>query len=263
MTCSSPTCSRMRPTCSSMTCAPSTSRAPRRPGTGSCAARPCRAACARPRGGTARRRCRARGAPSPRPGVARRRCRDPEALGRPHDRVGGSSTRLVVREVVEQHRVAVELDAVLPVLAGPVRRPRRRGRGPAPTPRSRCPAPGRRGRDGRVEGGRASAYDDAGPPERTTPAGRARRILGGRVVVRHELGVHPALAHAARDELRVLRAEVEHEDRRCGLPAHAAARAASAQRPIPTLCSRCSVLPSVLSAGATMISAFWNSWIVS
>ena len=79
--------------------------------------------------------------------------------------------------------------------------------------------------------------------------------------MRHELRAHAALAHAPRDQLRVLGAEVEHEhravverDARLGLCAH---------RDIPTPCSRCSFLPSVCSAGANMISAFWKSWIVS
>ena len=79
--------------------------------------------------------------------------------------------------------------------------------------------------------------------------------------MRHELRAHAALAHAARDQLGVLRAEVEHEhgavvesDAHLGRRAH---------RDIPTPCSRCSFLPSVCRAGANMISAFWKSWIVS
>ena len=79
--------------------------------------------------------------------------------------------------------------------------------------------------------------------------------------MRHELGAHAALAHAACDQLRVLRAEVEHQHRAVvESDAHLGLRA---QRDIPTPCSRCSFLPSVCSAGANMISAFWKSWIVS
>jgi len=34
-------------------------------------------------------------------------------------------------------------------------------------------------------------------------------------------------------------------------------------RPMPMPCERCSALPSVCSAGATITSAFWNSLTVS
>ena len=76
---------------------------------------------------------------------------------------------------------------------------------------------------------------------------------------------HAALAHAPRDQLRVLRAEVEHEHRAVVEPPAPAGRTSGvgAHRDIPTPCSRCSFLPSVWSAGANMISAFWKSWIVS
>jgi hypothetical protein len=40
-----------------------------------------------------------------------------------------------------------------------------------------------------------------------------RLDLGRGDAVRHELGVHAGLAHAARDQLRVLRTEVDHENR--------------------------------------------------
>ena len=102
-----------------------------------------------------------------------------------------------------------------------------------------------------------------------------------------------ALPHAAGDELAVLRAEVEHED---GVVAAASSMCAhdlvgavfgsghfghavilsspvvrcwrvvpgrGGGHPIPTSCSFCSFLPSVMSAGATMTSAFWNDWMVS
>ena len=102
--------------------------------------------------------------------------------------------------------------------------------------------------------------------------GRVRLdALDGRVV-RDELRVHAALAHAARDELPVLRPEVEHEDgveplhlRRAlrhgaslSLISDASPVAGGGPQPMPTSCSFCSFLPSVISDGATMTSAFWN-----
>jgi len=96
-------------------------------------------------------------------------------------------------------------------------------------------------------------------------------------VVRDQLRVHPTLAHTPRDELSVLRPVVEDQygvepldlwrtlchcvsstvSGRSGRPAHGRAQ------PIPTSCSFCSFLPSVISAGATMTSAFWNELSVS
>ena len=54
---------------------------------------------------------------------------------------------------------------------------------------------------------------------RRRPAGEdergrvAPRDLGGGQPMPHELGVHPRFAHAARDQLAVLAAEVDHEHR--------------------------------------------------
>ena len=62
-----------------------------------------------------------------------------------------------------------------------------------------------------------------------------------------------ALADPPRDQLRVLRAEVEHQDRARSARVHASSA------PHPHALGRCSALPSVLMAGATTISAFWNS----
>ena len=59
--------------------------------------------------------------------------------------------------------------------------------------------------------GAPSAYTDAGPPERIRPLRRAPRDLLERDMVRQQLGEHAALAHAARDQLRVLAAEVEDQ----------------------------------------------------
>ena len=93
-----------------------------------------------------------------------------------------------------------------------------------------------------------------------------------------------ALAHAARDELPVLGAEVEHQDgveaardlvdvrrgraRRVLGGLHVTHQRSllpgdGASQPMPTSCSFCSFLPSVMSAGATMTSAFWKFWMVS
>ena len=102
-------------------------------------------------------------------------------------------------------------------------------------------------------------------------------------VVRQQLREHAALAHAARDQLRVLPAVVEHDDLvgrrpraraqappgagRPRRPTHAprsgAQSATSAtpppRAPMPTCWSRCSCLPSVCSAGAIISSARLNS----
>jgi hypothetical protein len=66
--------------------------------------------------------------------------------------------------------------------------------------------------DAVVDAGRAVGVDGrgaAGEDDRVRVA-RADRVR--RHAVRHELGVHPRLAHAARDQLRVLAAEVDDED---------------------------------------------------
>ena len=59
--------------------------------------------------------------------------------------------------------------------------------------------------------GAPSAYTLAGPPERMSALGASSRTRCGRDVVPHDLAVHVLLAHAAGDELGVLRAEVENE----------------------------------------------------
>ena len=150
MTCSSPTCSRMRATCSSMTCsAVHVGAAPGRPRTGSCAARPCRAACARPRGGTARRRCRAR-VLHRRDRRAGRRRRDAEAVGHAARR---ASLWLIQHGLVLRagRRTAARSPssstAVLPNSARARAADLAAERaGHAPACRSRCPAPAPRAR---------------------------------------------------------------------------------------------------------------------
>ena len=66
--------------------------------------------------------------------------------------------------------------------------------------------------------------------------------------------VDARLAHAARDELRVLRAEVEDEDGGAAGRDSRATPSGPCRRPA----SFCRTLPSVCSDGATMTSAFWN-----
>ena len=74
------------------------------------------------------------------------------------------------------------------------------------------------------------------------------------------------LAHTAGDQLRVLGTEVDDQDE-VVLGAHVAPRRSvtetGTQRPMPTPWARCSDLPSVCSDGATITSAFWNSFSVS
>ena len=85
--------------------------------------------------------------------------------------------------------------------------------------------------------------------------------------MREQLREHPALADPAGDQLGVLPSEVEDQyflshARRRRLVIRVATPVATAARPfepMPTDCSRCSVLPSVCSAGATMTSARWKS----
>ena len=205
---------------------------------------------------------------------ARRRGRDAEARrarARPR-RCGSSSSVSPCAEVVEQHRARRRARArVLPNSAVPVRADlAAERRGPWPACRSRCRAPAPRARAGRVErrARPARRRRRAAGEDRCRAGSRARSSSSG-VSCGSELGEHAALAHAPRDQLRVLRAEVEHEHRPLRLVAGLRRRRGVVgarlgdHRLIPTLCSRCSFLPSVCSAGANMISAFWNSWIVS
>ncbi len=118
----------------------------------------------------------------------------------------------------------------------------------------------------RVEARRAGLVDGRRAAGEDQPLRVASAQLLERRVVRQELGVHAALAHAPGDELGVLRPEVEHDHRplRGTLGAERRCRRGGGhQWAIPTPCSRCSRLPSVCRAGANMISAFWKSWMVS
>ena len=61
--------------------------------------------------------------------------------------------------------------------------------------------------------GAPSAYTDAGPPERISATGLRAPDLVDRRAMGDELGIDARLAHAPRDQLRVLPTEVDHEDR--------------------------------------------------
>ena len=60
--------------------------------------------------------------------------------------------------------------------------------------------------------GEPASPTDSGPPERMMPFGANAAICFGRRVVRQDLAVDADLAHAARDQLRVLAAEVDDEN---------------------------------------------------
>ena len=62
--------------------------------------------------------------------------------------------------------------------------------------------------------GAPSAYTLAGPPERMSAAGARRATSSAEMSNGTISRVDAGLAHATRDELRVLRAEVEDEDGR-------------------------------------------------
>ena len=147
----------------------------------------------------------------------------------------------------------------------------------------------------RVESRRVGRVDRRGAAGEDQPARSAARDLGRADVVRQQLGEDAALAHAARDQLRVLAAVVEDDDLlrgrrvaartrlRSRVPAVDRVRGRRRQRlgarrrrasaagqsltratarpfePIPTCWSRWRCLPSVCSAGATISSARLNS----
>ena len=92
-------------------------------------------------------------------------------------------------------------------------RPRRRDRARRAARRNRCRAAGRPRRRSRDRStGAPSTCTDAGPPERMIAFGLAREHLRDRHRARHDLAVDVRLAHAPRDQLRVLRPEVDDED---------------------------------------------------
>jgi len=118
--------------------------------------------------------------------------------------------------------------------------------------------------DARIDPRRAVRVDRGWPArenERQRVA-RTERLRCDRV--RDELRVDTALAHAPRDQLGVLATTVQNEHRPlfCGRLG-GRERDDFAHQPIPIFCACCSDFPSVLIDGASMISAFWKSWIDS
>ena len=93
------------------------------------------------------------------------------------------------------------------------------------------------------------------------PTGWRARSSSAVIAVGDDLRIDVGLADPARDELGVLGTEVDDEDR--ALPRAAGSDVRRCQWPMPTPCERCRSLPSVCRAGATMTSAFWNSFTVS
>ena len=110
-----------------------------------------------------------------------------------------------------------DVTSVEPYSRAPVSKPRRRAAAPYLEPVADAEhgnaeledAGIERRRPRLVHARRTTAQDDA--------RGMLRGDLGGRDRVRHDLAVHAGLAHAASDQLRVLRAEVddEHGGLRC------------------------------------------------
>ena len=89
----------------------------------------------------------------------------------------------------------------------------RRAAAPWSACRSRCRAPARRARTPpRARAADRASVTDSGPPERITPRGAKARTSASRDVPGMNLAVDAQLAHAARDQLGVLRAEVEDQD---------------------------------------------------
>ena len=161
-----PTWARMRSTCSSITAAAVHAGGTRRRRRGSSSGPPGRAACARPRGGTGRRRARA-------PGPRTRRPASPATRAVTAAPSGGAVTvsRWLIQAVCSSGRPVKSgarrgAELRLAELARrPCARRGRRGRAPSAARRSRCRARGRRARRGP---GRSAAR------RRRTPR-RARR----------------------------------------------------------------------------------------
>ena len=117
--------------------------------------------------------------------------------------------------------------------------------------------------DARIDLRRAVRVDRRGPArenerQRVAPAHLVRADR-----MRHELGVDAALAHAPRDQLRVLASAVQNEHRPLFGGRLRRWQWDDVAHPIPIFCACCSDFPSVLIDGASMISAFWKSWIDS
>ena len=165
---------------------------------------------------------RARRRPSPRPARWRssRRPRSPAA--RPRRSRRGSPRRAVRRARPRRARRCAVLGHVHRRVAELALRRRRdacrRACRSSAACRSRCRAPGCRASNTPGSHFGAPASDTLfGPPDRMMPTGCARANLLGRRVRRPDLRVDRQLAQPPRDQLRVLRPEIENDD---GLMAH-------------------------------------------
>ena len=126
-------------------------------------------------------------------------------------------------------------------------------------PQGRNPEP----EDARVDLRGALGIDRSGPARQHQRERIPRPELLGRDAVRDELRVDAALPHPARDQLRVLAAAVQNEHRPLFGGRLRRWQRDDVAQPMPTFCDCWSTLPSVLIDGASMISAFWKSWIDS
>src|SRR5205807_3930302 len=104
-----------------------------------------------------------------------------------------------------------------------------------------------------VDGGRRRLVDGLGAAREDDPFRRPRPDLLDGDARGDDLRIDVGLADPAGDESCVLGAEVDDQDGVRGV----------GQCPIPTPWDRWKNLPSVCSDGATMTSAFWNSFTVS
>ena len=187
-----------------------------------------------------------------------------EPVRRPHDAVAVAHPGgLLGRQVAEEQAVGAEHDGRLAELAdagvGDIAAQRGRHRLHAVTDAEHRHA---QLEQPRVDRRRTGLVDRCRPAREDDPDRVVRGHLDRRHVVGHDLGVDPALAHPPRDQLGVLRPEVDHQHgpvlgaRLLDGRRLAACPRRLGQRLIPIACSRCSFLPSVWSAGANMISAF-------
>ena len=116
--------------------------------------------------------------------------------------------------------------------------------------------------DGRVDRWRGRLVDGLRAAREDDPLRSVGQQVLGRGRVGHDLGVDVGLTDPAGDQLRVLGAEVDDQDRPVDQAVARPTGAGRGQWPMPTPCDRCRSLPSVWSAGAIMTSAFWNSLTV-
>ena len=231
---------------------PGRRRAPRR-GAGTLRAAPGRARCGRPRGGTGRRRGRAPGSSITATGAAGDERGDDEARGGGGNGVAvAHPARGVVGPIVHQTRRAGLASASVrpyspsPVLATSPPSCRAMQLGAVTDAEDRHAEVV----DRRVERRRRVLVDGLGTAREDDRRRGLRAHLVGRDRARDDLGVDVRFANAPSDELGVLRTEVNDED-------------AALNGPMPTPWERCIALPSVCSDGASMTSAFWNSFRVS